>query len=73
VAGVPLLVTLHIALAWVILAMIPFTRLIHMFFFPLQYLWRRPQTVVWLTERGKSPARATQAAGAPAPRRGARA
>lgn len=51
VAGLPLLVTLHIVLAWVILALIPFTRLIHMFFFPLQYLWRRPQQVVWLAER----------------------
>ncbi len=56
VAGVPLLVTLHVALAWVILGLIPFTRLIHMFFFPLQYLWARPQKVVWL-ERGGAGAR----------------
>lgn len=73
VAGLPLLVTLHVALAWAIVALIPFTRLIHMFLFPLQYLWRRPQKVVWLTERGKAPARARQAGGVPAPRRGARA
>lgn len=58
VAGVPLLVTVHIVLAWVILALIPFTRLIHMVFFPLQYLWRRPQTVVWLKKKEQGRVRA---------------
>ncbi len=62
VAGVPLLVTLHVALAWVILGLIPFTRLIHMFFFPLQYLWQRPQRVVWLRSPGREAARPRRAA-----------
>lgn len=52
IAGVPLLVTLHVALAWIVLAVIPLTRLVHMFFFPLAYLWRRPQQVAWLAEKG---------------------
>ncbi len=58
VAGVPLLVTLHIALAWILLAVIPFTRLFHMFFFPVAYLWRRPQTVVWLKKKEAARVRA---------------
>ena len=47
VAGVPLLVTLHLTGAWIVLALIPFTRLVHMFSWPLGYLGRRPQKVVW--------------------------
>jgi len=47
VAGVPTLVTLHIAGAWIILALIPFTRLVHMLALPLGYLTRPPQKVIW--------------------------
>ncbi len=43
VAGVPLLVTLHLAGAWIVLALVPFTRLVHMFALPLGYLVRKPQ------------------------------
>lgn len=49
VAGMPLLVTLHIAGAWIVLALVPFTRLVHMFALPLRYLTRPPQKVVWST------------------------
>ncbi|MHB0971799.1 MAG: respiratory nitrate reductase subunit gamma [Thermoanaerobaculia bacterium] len=49
--GAPLLLKIHLAGAWVTLALIPFTRLAHMFALPLQYLWRRPQKVVWATKR----------------------
>jgi nitrate reductase gamma subunit len=47
IAGVPQLVTLHLTGAWIVLALIPFTRLVHMFTWPLGHLGRRPQTVVW--------------------------
>lgn len=47
VAGVPLLMTLHLAGAWILLALIPFTRLVHMFSLPLGHLRRPPQKVVW--------------------------
>lgn len=47
IAGVPTLVTLHIAGAWIVLALIPFTRLVHMLAVPLGYLWRPMQKVVW--------------------------
>jgi nitrate reductase gamma subunit len=47
VAGVPPLVTLHVAGAWVVLALVPYTRLVHMFALPLGYLTRPLQKVVW--------------------------
>jgi len=47
VAGVPTLMTLHLAGAWIVLALIPFTRLVHMFSLPLGYLVRPPQKVIW--------------------------
>ncbi|HEV2720241.1 MAG TPA: respiratory nitrate reductase subunit gamma [Thermoanaerobaculia bacterium] len=47
VAGVPTLMTLHLAGAWIVLALIPFTRLVHMFSLPLGYLVRPPQKVAW--------------------------
>ena len=45
--GAPLLVTLHVTLAWILLAATPYTRLVHVFSVPLGYLWRPPQKVVW--------------------------
>ncbi len=46
-AGMPLSVTLHIIGAWITLALIPFTRLVHMFSLPVGYLFRAPQRVLW--------------------------
>jgi nitrate reductase gamma subunit len=51
VAGMPPLMKLHLAGAWIVLALAPFTRLIHMFSLPLQYLGRPPQKVVWANPR----------------------
>ena len=51
VAGVPQLMTFHLAGAWIVLALLPFTRLAHMFTLPLGYLTRPPQKVVWATRR----------------------
>ena len=50
VAGVPFVMTLHLAGAWLVLALLPFTRLIHMFTLPLGYLRRPPQRVVWAAD-----------------------
>jgi len=47
VAGVPPLMMAHLAGAWIVLALIPFTRLVHLFTFPLRSVVRRPQKVVW--------------------------
>jgi nitrate reductase gamma subunit len=51
VAGLPVMVTVHLSLAWLVLALIPFTRLVHIFTVPLGYLGRRPQKVVWVQSR----------------------
>ena len=50
VAGVPMLMTLHLALAWILLALIPFTRLAHMLTAPLGYPFRRPQRIIWMSK-----------------------
>lgn len=47
VANMPLIVKLHIANAWLIILLIPFSRLVHIFALPLEYLFRLPQIVVW--------------------------
>jgi nitrate reductase gamma subunit len=49
VAGIPPLMLTHLAGAWIVLALLPFTRLVHMLTFPLGYLVRAPQKVVWVT------------------------
>lgn len=50
-AGAPLALALHVAVAWLVLAIIPFTRLVHLLALPLGYLVRPPQKVVWTTTR----------------------
>jgi nitrate reductase gamma subunit len=52
-AELPPLVKTHVVVAFVIFAILPFTRLVHAFFVPLGYLFRRPQKVVWTSERRK--------------------
>lgn len=47
----PLLVKAHIVSAWLFLLVIPFSRLLHMFAVPLEYLVRPPQNVVWNNPR----------------------
>lgn len=51
VADFPASFKLHLILAWVTFALIPFTRLVHGFTLPLHYLVRAPQQVFWATRR----------------------
>ncbi len=51
VSDLPAVVKLHLSLAWITFALIPFTRLIHGFSVPLGYLYRAPQQVLWTTRR----------------------
>ncbi len=51
VEGLPPMVKLHIAGNWVFVLLIPFSRLPHMFSWPLRYLVRPPLKVVWATAR----------------------
>lgn len=43
----PVMVRIHVATAFIILGMLPFTRLIHILVYPLHYLFRAYQVVIW--------------------------
>ncbi len=47
VSAMPFMVKSHIVMAWVLVAVFPFTRLVHVLVVPNHYLWRRPQVVRW--------------------------
>jgi nitrate reductase gamma subunit len=47
VAMMPIGVKFHIIMAYVIIGITPFTRLVHILVAPNPYLWRRPQVVRW--------------------------
>lgn len=49
----PLVVQLHIIGGFLIILIIPFTRLVHILVFPLNYLWRPYQKVIWNWDRKK--------------------
>ncbi len=51
VSDLPLLVKAHIVGAWLFILVIPFSRLVHMFAVPVEYLFRPPQNVVWTNPR----------------------
>lgn len=51
VADLPPLVHAHLALAWSLILLVPFSRLVHIFSIPIAYLWRAPQLVVWSNPR----------------------
>jgi nitrate reductase gamma subunit len=53
VVMLPLIVQLHIIFAFTIFMIIPFTRLVHVLVFPLSYLWRPYQKVIWNWDRKK--------------------
>ena len=47
VKDMPFIIKFHIVLAWLIVLLVPFTRLVHMFSLPIEYLYRLPQVVIW--------------------------
>lgn len=47
VAAMPWMIKIHIAGAFSILLLIPFTRLMHLLVAPFPYLWRPYQVVIW--------------------------
>ncbi len=53
VVTMPLVIQLHIALAFIIVLLIPFSRLVHLLVPPLSYLWRPYQKVIWYWNRKK--------------------
>lgn len=55
VAAMPWPIKLHVAGAWTLLLLLPFTRLIHMLATPVFYIFRRPQIVRWAANRRTAP------------------
>ncbi len=51
VNALPWVVKLHIAGAYLIVLLIPFSRLVHFLVVPLDYLWRPYQQVIWYWHR----------------------
>jgi nitrate reductase gamma subunit len=51
VAPLPFMVKLHIVGAYVVIALLPFSRLIHLLTYPITYLWRPYQVVIWNRKR----------------------
>ncbi|MBK6930913.1 MAG: respiratory nitrate reductase subunit gamma [Saprospirales bacterium] len=51
VSALPWVVKLHIVLAYLIVLLIPFTRLMHFLVVPLDYIWRPYQQVIWYWSR----------------------
>lgn len=51
VVDLPPLIKAHLVGAWLIVLLIPFTRLIHILAAPLHYLTRAPQRVLWASRR----------------------
>ncbi|MHB8147530.1 MAG: respiratory nitrate reductase subunit gamma [Vulcanimicrobiaceae bacterium] len=53
VSSLPLLVKVHIIGGFMLVALFPFTRLVHLVSAPLGYLWRPNQVVVWYRRGGR--------------------
>lgn len=43
----PLMVKIHVVSAFVLIGMLPYTRLIHVLVYPVHYFWREYQVVIW--------------------------
>ena len=50
-ATLPVTMKIHALNAFVLVALVPYTRLAHIFVAPLEYLWRLPQVVIWRRPR----------------------
>ena len=47
VTGLPVFIQSHLISGFVVILLFPFTRLVHVFAIPIEYLWRPYQVVVW--------------------------
>jgi nitrate reductase gamma subunit len=54
-ANLPDVFKVHALNAFVLLALVPFTRLAHLVVAPIEYLWRLPQLVIWRRPRPVAP------------------
>ena len=71
IAPLPMMVKLHIINASLLIAVFPFSRLVHMLVVPISYLWRPYQLVIWNRDRrqriNQAPRPKTQPADVPWP------
>lgn len=51
VSALPIVIKLHIVGAFIIVLMIPFTRLVHFLVAPVSYIWRPYQVVMWYWDK----------------------
>jgi nitrate reductase gamma subunit len=51
VAALPFWVKFHFVGGFVIVLLLPFTRLVHLLVYPISYLWREHQVVIWNRSR----------------------
>ena len=47
VVNLPIVVKTHVVLGFALIALFPFTRLVHVVTYPVTYLWRSYQLVIW--------------------------
>jgi len=55
IANLPWAFKVHALNAFVLVALVPYTRLAHIFVAPVEYLWRVPQVVIWRRPRPATP------------------
>ncbi len=67
IAPLPMAVKAHIINAYIFLAILPFSRLVHMLVVPIHYLWRPYQVVIWNWDRRRNRRHAPKPAKEPAP------
>ena len=51
ISALPVMIRIHIAGAFVLIAMIPYSRFMHFLVFPVRYFWRPYQLVIWNRDR----------------------
>jgi nitrate reductase gamma subunit len=52
-ASLPALVKVHFVTGFLIVLLFPFSRLVHLIMFPIYYLWRPHQVVIWNRQPGR--------------------
>lgn len=60
VATLPGFVKVHFVIGFAIILLFPFTRLVHLVMFPIHYLWRPYQVVIWNHRRGRTRVASTE-------------
>ncbi len=51
---IPILPSLHFVTGFIVILLFPFSRLVHLIMFPIYYLWRPRQVVIWNREPGRT-------------------